>query len=50
MPTWHGVELARHLAIGRLSGLDWVHLGYLVGLAIIGLYAAQRQFRKHLGQ
>ena len=50
MPTWHGVELARHLAVGRLGRADWGHLAYLVALAILGMYAAQRQFRKHLGQ
>ena len=49
-PTWHGVELARHLSSGNLGTSDLVHLGYLLVLSAIGLYFVQREFRKHMTQ
>lgn len=47
-PSWHGVELARHLATGDLGQADAVHAGYLIVLCVVGLSLVQRQFRKHL--
>jgi len=47
-PTWHGVELARHLANGDLGRIDLMHVGYLLTWTVVGFYLAQRQFRKHL--
>lgn len=49
-PSWHGVELARHLAIGDLTTTDLIHLAYLVGVCVVGFYLVQRQFRKHMDQ
>ena len=47
-PSWHGVELARHLAQGTLGAVDLLHAGYLVALSALGFWLVQRQFRKHL--
>lgn len=47
-PSWHGVELARHLATGDLARADVVHIGFLVGFCAVGFFLVQRQFRKHL--
>ncbi len=48
-PLWHGVALARSLALGTA---DWqgtlVHLGYLAVMAIAGLLIAERTYRKRL--
>jgi len=44
----NGVEIARHLALGDLSSIDALHLGYLVLIAAVGFFLVQRQFRKHL--
>ena len=49
-PSWHGVELCRHLASGELQWHDWGHLGYLVVLSGAGIVFAQRSFRKELGK
>ena len=47
-PSWHGVELARHLATGDLVQADLFHLGYLVVFCAAGFFLVQRQFQKHL--
>jgi lipooligosaccharide transport system permease protein len=47
-PSWHGVEIARHLALGDLARVDIMHIGYLVAFAAVGFFLVQRQFRKHL--
>jgi len=47
-PSWHGVELARHLATGDLGQADAVHAGFLIVVCAAGLFLVQRQFRKHL--
>lgn len=47
-PSWHGVEVARHLARGELALNDLGHAGYLAVLAFVGVVFAQRQFRKFL--
>ena len=47
-PSWHGVEIARHLALGDVGRIDGLHLGYLVAISAIGFFFVQRQFRKHL--
>ncbi len=47
-PSWHGVEVARHLALGDMRRADLVHIGYLVAVCAVGFFLVQRQFRKHL--
>lgn len=47
-PSWHGVELARHLAVGEPGQADIVHVAYLVIVCAVGFFLVQRQFRKHL--
>lgn len=47
-PSWHGVELGRHLATGGLGQTDAVHAVYLVAVCVAGFFLVQRQFRKHL--
>lgn len=47
-PSWHGVELARHLAIGDLGRIDLVHVAYLLVFCGVGFALVLRQFRKHL--
>ena len=47
-PSWHGVELARHLALGGPGRVDIIHSGYLVVVFAAGFFLVQRQFRKHL--
>ena len=47
-PSWHGVELARHLATGDLTSTDGLHAIYLVVISAIGFVLVRRQFRKHL--
>jgi len=49
-PSWHGVELARHLAQGQIATIDLLHAGYLIGLSVLGFALVHRQFRKHLGK
>jgi lipooligosaccharide transport system permease protein len=49
MPLWHGVALCRSLSLGTA---DWVgalgHVGYLAAIALIGLAAGQRTYRRRL--
>lgn len=47
-PSWHGVEVARHLASGDLGSIDLVHVGYLSAFSFVGFLAVRRQFPKHL--
>ncbi len=47
-PSWHGVEVARHLAQGDVGRVDLGHLGYLIAFSAVGFLLVQRQFRKHL--
>lgn len=47
-PSWHGVEAARHFASGNVTGIDALHIGYLVVLSVVGFVLVRRQFRKHL--
>lgn len=47
-PSWHGVELARHLALGDLAQVDLVHICYLMAFVGVGFVLVHRQFRKHL--
>ncbi|MFZ5850157.1 MAG: ABC transporter permease [Actinomycetota bacterium] len=50
-PLWHGVELTRALFLGspRL-GASLGHVGFLVGLAALGLALAYRAFHRRLWQ
>lgn len=50
IPTWHGVETARHLASGSIGWVDGGHVGYLAALAAVGFVLAQRKFSKQLGK
>ena len=47
-PSWHGVDLSRHLATGDLGRVDLFHVGYLLAICAVGFYLVQRQFRKHM--
>lgn len=48
-PLWHGVALCRSLSLGTA---DWAgalgHVGYLAAVALIGLAAGQRTYRRRL--
>jgi lipooligosaccharide transport system permease protein len=48
-PLWHGVALCRGLSLGDLdAGSAAMHVGYLAGLAAIGLWAGNRTYRRRL--
>jgi lipooligosaccharide transport system permease protein len=48
-PLWHGVALCRGLSLGDLSaGAAAMHVGYLAGLAAVGLWAGNRTYRRRL--
>lgn len=47
-PLWHGAELARALAAGRLGPIDVVHLLWLVVVAVSGALVATRLYRRRL--
>jgi len=48
-PSWHGVELARGLALGGLDPLGAiVHLGVLGAYIAVGVAAALITFRRAL--
>lgn len=50
-PLWHGVELCRDAAYGRLEPrATAIHLGYLAALVVVGWTLSVRSFRKRLGQ
>jgi lipooligosaccharide transport system permease protein len=48
-PLWHGVALCRALSLGTA---DWAgalgHIGYLAAVALLGLAAGQRSYRRRL--
>jgi lipooligosaccharide transport system permease protein len=49
-PLWHGVELVRSLALGRIDvPVDLLHAAYLALWATVGFVLAARQFRRKLG-
>jgi lipooligosaccharide transport system permease protein len=48
-PLWHGVELCRGLSLGTLTmGAAAIHVGYLAALAVIGIWAGGRTYRRRL--
>lgn len=48
-PLWHGVELCRGLSLGTLAiGAAAIHVGYLVALSGIGIWAGGRTYRGRL--
>jgi lipooligosaccharide transport system permease protein len=48
-PLWHGVALCRELTLGTPSaGSVVIHLAYLLVLAGIGVYAAERTYTRRL--
>jgi lipooligosaccharide transport system permease protein len=48
-PLWHGVALCRSLSLGTatLSGA-LIHIGYLAGLAAVGVAVGNRNYRRRL--
>lgn len=48
-PLWHGVDLARHLTLGTPTwGAALGNVAYLLALALIGLWLAQRTYTRRL--
>ena len=48
-PLWHGVALCRSLSLGTATpGGALIHVGYLAGLAAIGVAAGNRSYRRRL--
>lgn len=48
-PLWHGVALCRSLSTGALDpGSALIHVGYLAGLSVLGLWAGARTYRRRL--
>jgi ABC-type multidrug transport system permease subunit len=48
-PLWHGVDLGRTVALGTATpGSALVHVAYLAALAVAGLLAARRTYRRTL--
>ena len=48
-PLWHGVALCRSLSLGTATlGGALIHIGYLAGLAAIGVAAGNRTYRRRL--
>ncbi len=48
-PLWHGVDLSRDLALGRVSaGSAVVHVVFLSALTAAGVFAASRTFQNRL--
>lgn len=48
-PMWHGVDLCRALAYGRATaGGTAEHLAYLLGLAVLGFFAARLTYHRRL--
>jgi lipooligosaccharide transport system permease protein len=48
-PLWHGVELCRSLSLGTAKlGPSAVHVGYLLAVAGLGIYAGNRTYRRRL--
>jgi len=48
-PLWHGVSLARGLALGTLdAGAGLVHVGYLALWVVAGVALARRTYRRRL--
>jgi lipooligosaccharide transport system permease protein len=48
-PLWHGVALCRSLSVGTVTaGSAALHVGYLVALTALGLWAGARTYRRRL--
>lgn len=48
-PLWHGVSLARGLALGTLDvGMGFLHVGYLALWVAVGVLLARRAYRRRL--
>lgn len=45
MPLWHGVELMRQLSVGHLTGMTLVHVGYFLGMTVLGLWLTTVRLR-----
>jgi lipooligosaccharide transport system permease protein len=48
-PLWHGVALCRALSLGTAQpGACALHVGYLIAVAALGVYAGNRTYRRRL--
>jgi lipooligosaccharide transport system permease protein len=48
-PLWHGVALCRSLSLGTAQlGASALHVGYLIAVTAIGVYAGNRTYRRRL--
>lgn len=48
-PLWHGVELARALALGRATAFGALgHVAFLLGFVVVGLVVARRAYKWRL--
>jgi lipooligosaccharide transport system permease protein len=48
-PLWHGVTLCRSLSLGTAQlGESALHVGYLVAVTLLGIYAGNRTYRRRL--
>ena len=48
-PLWHGVALCRSLSLGIATlGGALIHIGYLAGLAVVGVAVGNRSYRRRL--
>ena len=48
-PLWHGVALCRALCLGNVTlGAAAIHVGYLVALTAVGLWAGSRTYYRRL--
>jgi lipooligosaccharide transport system permease protein len=48
-PLWHGVALCRSLSLGTATlGGALINVGYLAGLAAVGVAAGNRSYRRRL--
>jgi lipooligosaccharide transport system permease protein len=48
MPLYHGIELVRGISLGQLGPMMLVHMGYLLALAVGGMWIAQRRLARAL--
>jgi len=48
-PLWHGVTLCRSLSLGTATlGGALIHVGYLAGLAAVGVAVGNRTYQRRL--
>ena len=48
-PLWHGVDLSRQLTLGRIDIISALgHIAFLVAICVLGVLAANRNYRRRL--